>query len=589
MRRSLSLWLFGIILLAVISFLGVFQPITFSPRKDPSDSQSYLRPLGSRFKGSTEPPDPFTSIGIGNSKLNVYFYVPQHNLRLGLDLRGGMRVVLDLPNRAEMSYLLTDKIADPQAALALQGKLTTLLKGPNMLPVEAKPNVTVTGDGVRVDTLVKSREEADAQLRKVNDAMNSLFGAGKFTGPKDVSSVYKSSGTPEQTAVGDIMGRRLNAHGLSEITIYPEGTNRVVLEIPGVKNQDEVNTVLGTQGQMEFRLIPRDVTVSVDDATQQASAVDAMTKKALTDDEMVALVARSQLVMPGSALDGKSKPVMQNNKWAVAFTIKKPSPGEKDYRAIFSQVTRDNRQSRYGQQDPGAQLAIILDGKIFSAPYIQSEIDDNGIITGSKDQNEASNLSIFLNAGALPVPVQVLESRSVSATLGQDSINMSMIAGIVGLIAVLIFMAAYYRLPGLMADMALIVYIALTLGVFKFFDATLTLPGIAGLIISIGMAVDANVIIFERLKEELRSKKPLETAIDTAFARAWTAILDSNMASLITGTVLYFLGTGAVKGFAITLMIGVAVSMFTAVTVTRLFLKLMVRSQTGHNLSWYGL
>jgi preprotein translocase subunit SecD len=150
-------------------------------------------------------------------------------------------------------------------------------------------------------------------------------------------------------------------------------------------------------------------------------------------------------------------------------------------------------------------------------------------------------------------------------------------------------MVAYYRLPGLMADFALIIYVVLTLAVLKFFDATLTLPGIAGLIISVGMAVDANVIIFERLKEELRAKKPLETAIDTAFARAWTAILDSNMASLITGFVLYMLGTGAVKGFAITLLIGVAVSIFTAVTVTRLFLKLMVRSQSGHNLAWYGL
>jgi len=150
-------------------------------------------------------------------------------------------------------------------------------------------------------------------------------------------------------------------------------------------------------------------------------------------------------------------------------------------------------------------------------------------------------------------------------------------------------MAAYYRLPGLMADLALVIYIVLTLAVLKLFGATLTLPGIAGIIISIGMAVDANVIIFERLKEELRTQKPLETAIDVAFHRAWTAILDSNVASLITGSVLYAIGSGAVKGFAVTLLIGVAVSMFTAVTITRLFMKLMIRSKAGHKMAWYGV
>jgi preprotein translocase subunit SecD len=164
-----------------------------------------------------------------------------------------------------------------------------------------------------------------------------------------------------------------------------------------------------------------------------------------------------------------------------------------------------------------------------------------------------------------------------------------MVAGLVGLGLVLVFMGIYYRLPGLMANLALVVYIALSLGVLKFFDVTLSLSGIAGIIISIGMAVDANVIIFERLKEELRTKKPLETAIDVAFSRAWTAILDSNMASIITGSVLAALGTGAVKGFAVTLIFGVIVSLFTAVTVTRLFMKLMIRSKAGHNLAWYGI
>ncbi|HEY3376668.1 MAG TPA: protein translocase subunit SecD, partial [Armatimonadota bacterium] len=258
----------------------------------------------------------------------------------------------------------------------------------------------------------------------------------------------------------------------------------------------------------------------------------------------------------------------------------------------FSMRTKD-AQTRFGVvtgSNIGRKLAIVLDGKIISAPVIQSQINGSGIISGGfKDLPEAQDLAVLLNAGALPVKVNIVENRTVSATLGADSVSASMKAGIIGLIAVLVFMIAYYRLPGLMANLALVIYIFLSLAVLKVFGSTLTLPGIAGIIISIGMAVDANVIIFERLKEELKTQKPLESAIDVAFARAWTAILDSNVASIITGSVLYMLGTGAVKGFAVTLLIGVVVSMFTAITITRLFMKLMIRSKAGHNLAWYGV
>jgi preprotein translocase subunit SecD len=571
MRHSLSYWLTAILVLTVIAFLGVFQPMTFSPRKDPSDSSRYLQPLGSKLNNPEKPPEPFTSVGTG-SKLNIYFYTPQHNLRLGLDLRGGMRVVLQIPDRAKMIFPLLKKVADPATVLEKQGALTQELKADEKIPPAAKAKVTVTEDSVTVVTLVTSGDDAKYQFKVVSQAMETVFGPGTFTKPQE-KDVYDAADTNEQTAVRDIMERRLNATGLTEVTAYSEGTNRVVLEIPGVKDVDSVNRIIGTPGQMEFRLIPREVTVTTDEDSGQATAFNTRTNTTMDPEVVVAL---SEFVLPGSAMDGKSKPTLdKDGKWAVTFRMKDP----KD-RAIFANYTGKN---------VGAQLAIVLDGEITSAPTIQSEINGDGIITGSKDEQEAQELAIFLNAGALPVPVTIMENRTVSATLGQDSIDMSIKAGLIGLIAVLLFMFAYYRLPGLMANMALAVYIALTLAVLKFFDATLTLPGIAGLIISIGMAVDANVIIFERLKEELRAKKPLETAIDVAFARAWTAILDSNMASLITGSVLYLLGTGAVKGFAVTLMIGVAVSMFTAVTVTRLFLKLMVRSRTGHNLAWYGL
>ncbi|HOS43211.1 MAG TPA: protein translocase subunit SecD, partial [Armatimonadota bacterium] len=554
-------------------FLGVFQPMTFSPRKDPSDMQSYLRPIGSKYNGPKDPPGEFTSIGVGDSKLRLFFYKPQHNLRLGLDLRGGMRVVVQIPNRAMMTYPLTQKIVGNAAISAKQAALIETLSADGALPAAAKVQVKVTESQAEVMTLVANQDAAISQFAKVNAAMDTVFGAGTYTKPTS-SAIYQPSNEAVQESVRSILEKRLNGTGLTEVNAYKQSTNRVVLEIPGVQDPERVYEILGTPGQMEFRLIPRDITVYVDDESNPR-VVTALSTTTNAPVDPALVVARAEFVLPGSAMDGKSKPTLHEGKWAVSFAMR----SQQD-RAIFA---------RYTGQNVGAQLAIVLDGEIFSAPTIQSQIDGSGVITGSRDEREAQNLAIFLNAGALPVPVSIVENRTVSATLGADSMDLSMKAGLIGLLATLIFMFAYYRLPGMMANFALIIYVVLTLAVLKFFDATLTLPGIAGLIISIGMAVDANIIIFERLKEELHAKKPLETAIDVAFARAWTAILDSNMASLITGTVLYMLGTGAVKGFAITLMIGVAVSMFTAITITRLFMKLMVRSQAGHNLAWYGL
>lgn len=589
MRQTLKLWLTGIILLAIVSFLAVFQPMTFSARKDPSDTSSYLKPLGSKWKGPSDMPDPFVSVPMFGSKLDVFFYVPQHNLRLGLDLRGGMRVVMQIPNRTSMSFTVTPKITGQDEIIKKSSEITDAINKDEDL-ARSKAKVTVSEDGVSIMTQVDDRNQAEMHLQKVSKIVTAVFQGSTVVPPDKVDAIYQTTNEKEQAKVCGILNNRLNATGLTEVTVYPEGTNRVVIEVPGVKDEKLVYKIIGTTGNMEFRLIPREYRVDVDDSSGAGRIVtvtNLMSGKTLTDAEIPALINLSMLVMPGSALTSDSKPILNNNKWAVSFTIRKASAGEKNYQDIFAKVTRENNET--AMPPNGAQLAIILDNHFISAPYIKSEINGNGIITGSKDEEEAKTLANFLNNGALPVPLNIMETRTVSATLGQDSINMSMTAGIVGLFLVLVFMAAYYRLPGLMADFALVVYIALTLAVFKFFDATLTLPGIAGLIISVGMAVDANVIIFERLKEELRAKKPLETAIDTAFSRAWTAILDSNMASLITGFVLYSLGTGAVKGFAITLLIGVAVSLFTAVTVTRLFLKLMVRSQSGHNLSWYGL
>jgi protein-export membrane protein SecD len=236
-------------------------------------------------------------------------------------------------------------------------------------------------------------------------------------------------------------------------------------------------------------------------------------------------------------------------------------------------------------------LAIVMDNEIISCPSIDGRIGAEGIITGFKDDKgmeRANDLSILLNAGALPVPVEVVENRTISATLGADSIRSSLWAGLIGVSAVLLFMAFYYRLPGLLADVALMIYCLMLLAAMWVFHATLTLPGIAGIILSIGMAVDANVLIFERIKEELQAQKTLKSAVDAGFHRAWTAIVDSNLCSIITGIILYAYGTGPIKGFAITLIIGVSLSFFTAVTVTRHLMDFAANSRWARNPRLFG-
>lgn len=568
--RKHSIWLIGVILLTVISFFTVFQPVTFSPRKDPTDASKYLRPVGTRSAWDSTSPDQRPTFSLGSKATPVFLYVPQHDLSLGLDLRGGMRVVLEIANRGEFPY----KLKTPLGPLALPDKkaaLTDAVK--KALGVDGETaSVELNENTANITTEADTSLHAQAQLTKINAAMTEVFGAGAYTEPAS-KDVFKTADATTQENVRNIMEKRINPDGTREITSYAKGTNQVVLEIPGEKDPDHVRMLLGTTAEMNFMLLAPDINVSEDPTTGQLSLSNAAGQTIKDADALKTAV----LVVRGRDLNSDNNVTYdQQGKPAVSFSMR-----TQEAKNRFGAITGGNI---------GRKLAIVLDGKIISAPNIKDRINGDGIISGGfKDMAEAKDLQVLLNAGALPVKVNIVENRTVSATLGADSVQKSLIAGVIGLLAVLVFMIAYYRLPGIMASIALVVYIVLSLAVLKVFGSTLTLPGIAGIIIAIGMAVDANVIIFERLKEELRTQKPLESAIDVAFARAWTAILDSNVASIITGSVLYWLGTGAVRGFAVTLLIGVVVSMFTAVTITRLLMKLMIRSKAGHKLAWYGV
>jgi preprotein translocase subunit SecD len=236
--------------------------------------------------------------------------------------------------------------------------------------------------------------------------------------------------------------------------------------------------------------------------------------------------------------------------------------------ALFSSLTAAN---------VGKPIAILLDKKIISAPNVKEPIPSGRArISGNFSVDEVQDLVIKLKAGALPVPVKIVETRVVGPTLGKDSMDKSKVAGIIGSILVMVFMASFYRVPGLVANLALVLYVIFVFGILALLGTTLTLPGIAGFLLSIGMAVDANVLIFERFKEEVRLGKTLRMAIDASFNRAMTAIVDSNVTTLISALILFWLGTGTIKGFAVTLSVGVLCSLITAVTITHLFMNLLV-------------
>jgi preprotein translocase subunit SecD len=285
-------------------------------------------------------------------------------------------------------------------------------------------------------------------------------------------------------------------------------------------------------------------------------------------------------IMTGAELKNVLPQMPQGGEPEVAFEL--TDAGAK----IFSDFTTQN---------VGKALAIVLDKQVISAPVINQPITEGqGVISGNFTLDTANELAVQLRYGSLPIPLKVITSQTIGPTLGADSLQKSLVAGIIGISVVMLYMVLYYRLPGVVADLALLVYALISLAIFKFIPITLTLPGIAGFVLSVGVAVDANILIFERLKEELRQGKTLHVAIDAGWKRAWSSIRDSNISTLITCVILFWFGStfGAsiVKGFSLTLMIGVAVSMFTAIVVTRTFLHLILdRINFAEHLGYFGV
>lgn len=358
----------------------------------------------------------------------------------------------------------------------------------------------------------------------------------------------------------NVIEKRVNLYGVSEALVQTSKlgeTRRILVELPGLKDASAAANLVGKTAQLDFRELPATFSAEELEATKSGIPLLAFAKPTgLTGADL-----KKAQVTFGSSKGGNSGPQV-----SIDFT---PEGAKK-----FAELTKKNLQR---------PLPIFLDDQLISAPVVQQEIDGgSAVISGQFTTDEAKNLSIELNAGALPVPIKLISQHFIGPTLGQESVNRSLIAGVIGLSIVVIYMAAYYGILGLVADAALVVYALIILAIFKtgFFilpPVTLTLAGIAGFILSIGMAVDANILIFERMKEEIRWGKSKQMAFELGFKRAWSSIWASNVSSLMTATILYGMGTSLIKGFAITLAIGVLVSMFTAVVVTRTFLRMIIK------------
>ncbi len=416
----------------------------------------------------------------------------------------------------------------------------------------------------------------------------------------------------DMEAVQSVISGRVNELGVSETSVQLLGQNQLLVELPGVSDPEQARRVLGETAQLEFRaqrqgtedqlrvesrvlqghqveLIELQLQREEASATFQTNAGDSeattegtTSNEAAVPEDLDAQIAAAQddvrrsteaiaalfepaLVTGESLTNALAQPISTSSAWEVQIQF--DAQGAENFAEISRNVA-----------GTGRSIGIFLDNRLISAPTVDVQYAATGIlggeasISGGFDVESATELAIQLRGGALPLPVEVVETRTVGPTLGQDSIRRSLYAAIAGLILVLIFMVVYYRLPGVLADIALVVYALLTWALFNLFGVTLTLPGIAGFILSIGMAVDANVLIFERTREELRSGKTLYRSVESGFYRAFSSILDSNVTTLIACLALFWLGAGLVKGFALTLGLGVLVSMFTAITCSRTLL-----------------
>ena len=506
--------------------------------------------------------------------------IPDTRLKLGLDLKGGVHLVLEVDLETSKTELLREHTLSIPERLRTDDILCREVKqieGQNTLNVFVGIPSRLRSDA---DEKTKYLEKAQRLLNEIE-----FFEEAQISAETETQTTYQltlsergiqrySEQAIEQVLI--VLRNRVDAFGVSEPSIRREANHpRIIVELPGAKDSSKPLQIVKTMGRLEFKLVKK----SPIGGSLWSGTADTPIPDNIPDDSEVRYhyetgnwyVLESPVLLSGDRINDAG-PSTGRTSFDIVVSMSFDSIG----RRKFAQVTGDH---------VGEHLAILLDGKVQSAPVIQDQIIGNAIIQGNFTYEEASYLSNILKAGAFPVGVQIAEERTVGPTLGQESINDGVLAALIGLGGVLIFMMIYYRLSGIVAIIALVFNMLIILGALAGFGAALTLPGIAGLVLTIGMSVDANVLIFERIREELRTGKTVWSAITSGYQRAFITILDANLTTFFTALVLYHFGTGPIKGFAITLGIGILASMFTAIIVTREIYGLTIGNRDVQKLS----
>lgn len=460
-------------------------------------------------------------------------------VNLGLDLQGGSNLLLEV----KIDDVIKERMSSIEDS-ARQQLRENRIRYQNL----AAGNTSVK---VKIDN-ENARSKAANLFRKIDSGIvvNELADGTLEITYSDVELNKLKMRVVEQSI--EIVRRRIDELGTKEPVIQSQGSDRIVVQLPGLQNPEEVKKLLGKTAKMSFHLVDSRSSA----AEARRGKLSAASKLIQGSEGEYYVIGRKPIISGENLVD--AQPSFQEGEPVVSFKFN--SLGGKK----FGEVTKNNI---------GERLAIVLDNEVISAPVIQSAIlGGSGIISGSFTVKSANDLALLLRSGALPAPLEVLEERTVGAGLGADSIQEGIIASIIGLAAVVVFMVAAYGLFGVFTTITVFINLFLMLGALSFMGATLTLPGIAGIILTIGMAVDANVLIFERMREEVKAGRSTKDAAEAGFTEAWGTIVDSNLTTLVAALVLFYFGTGPVRGFAVTLAIGIATSMFTSVTVTRLII-----------------
>jgi preprotein translocase subunit SecD len=481
-------------------------------------------------------------------------WVPHKQVNLGLDLRGGSHLLLEVEVQAVIDEYLEALVDSARAELRGE-RIRYRALGKHLRSV-----------GVTIPQ-ADQRDKALDLLRVVDNAAETSIDGDRITITMTDQQIVERRTSAVQQSI-EIIRRRIDETGVREPTIQRQGDDRVIVQLPGIDDPERVKRLIGKTAKLTFQMV--DLQNSVEDA-------------------MAGRVPPGSLLLPmaeGSSGPGQNPFILVKKRIAVSgenLVDAQPTFDGRDSQPVVSFRFDTIGARKFGKvttENVKRPFAIVLDGRVISAPVIQEPIlGGSGQISGSFSVQETQDLSLLLRAGALPAPLTILEERTVGPGLGADSIAAGEIACIVGMIGVIIFMAVAYGRFGLYADIALAMNIFLILGALSLLQATLTLPGIAGIVLTIGMAVDANVLIFERIREETRAGRTPISAIDAGYSRALSTIIDANVTTLIAAILLYAFGSGPVRGFAITLTIGIVMSMFTAIMLTRLFVVSWLRTK----------